>query len=127
MRFFNAISEGFTNYLNTNGVASRGNFWFWLLFVCIFLCITLVVDGAYLGPFIGNLSGEEVMAFDQDTPKWLSLISFMFLTIPTLTVGMRRIQDTGFSKWWILLVFSGIGVIPLLFFFFKKGKKKQVA
>lgn len=124
MRLIGAIKSGFQNYANTNAVSSRGEFWFWLLFVCVFLCLTLIIDGAYLGPFVANLNGEEVMAFDQDAPKWLSLISTVLLVIPTITVGMRRIQDTGFSKWWILLGLTIVGLIPLLFFFFKKGKKK---
>lgn len=124
MRLVGAIKSGFQNYANTNSVSSRGEFWFWLLFVSVFLCITLIIDGAYLGPYIANLNGEDVMAFDQDAPKWLSLISTVLLIIPTVAVGMRRIQDTGFSKWWILLGLTIVGLIPLLFFFFKKGKKK---
>lgn len=123
MRLIKAIKSGFRNYLNTKDVASRGDFWFWLLFVCVFLCITLIIDGAYLGPLIGNLDGEEVMAFDQDAPQWLSLVSLVLLTIPTLTVAMRRIQDAGYSKWWILAGLTIVGIIPLLFFFVKKGKK----
>lgn len=125
MRFFKAITDGFSNMLNIHGVASRGAFWFWLFFVCLFLCITLIVDGAYLGPWIGNMSGEEVMAFDQDAPKWLSLISLIVLTIPSITVAMRRINDTGHSKWWILLALTGFGIVPLLYFFVKKGRKAK--
>ncbi len=123
MRLIKAIKNGFRNYVNTSDVSSRGDFWFWLLFVSVFLCITLIIDGAYLGPLIGALNGEELMAFDQDTPKWLSIISLLLLIIPTLTVAMRRIQDTGFSKWWILISLTIVGCIPLLFFFVKKGKK----
>ncbi len=127
MRLIKAIKSGFRNYANTTDVSSRGEFWFWLLFVCVFLCLTLIVDGAYLGPLIANLSGQESMAFDQDAPKWLSIISTILLGIPTLTVAMRRIQDTGFSKWWILLGLTVIGFVPLLFFFLKKGKKRPKA
>lgn len=123
MRLLKAISSGFSNYVNIHGTASRGEFWFWLLFITFLLCITLIIDGAYLGPLIGNMSGEEVMAFDQDTPKWLSILTSIVLIIPTITVAMRRIQETGFSKWWILLGLTIVGLIPLLFFFFKKGKK----
>ena len=126
MKVIRAIQNGFINYANTTGVASRGEFWFWFLFVCVFLCITLIIDGAYLGPWIANLSGEvgnEVMAFDQDAPKWLSRISLITLIIPTVTVAMRRIQDSGFSKWWVLAGLTIIGLLPLLYFFIKKGKK----
>lgn len=123
MRFIKAIKNGFTNYANINGVSSRGDFWFWVLFICLFLCMTLIIDGAYLGPWIGNISGEEVMAFDQDAPKWLSTTSLLLLIIPTLSVAMRRIQDAGFSRWWILIGVTIIGCLPLLFLFIKKRKK----
>lgn len=124
MRLFKAVKTGFANYTNIHGTASRGEFWFWLLFATVLLCITLIIDGAYLGPIIGNMSGQEVMAFDQDAPKWLSLITLIVLVIPTITLAMRRIQETGFSKWWILLGLTVVGLIPLLFFFIKKGKKQ---
>lgn len=126
MRFITTVKSGFQNYLNISGVASRGEFWFWLGFVCILLCITLIIDGAYLGPLIGNVNGEEVMAFDQDASKWLSLVTMIILVPPTITIAMRRIQDAGFSKWWILISLTIIGVLPLLFFLIKKGKKKAV-
>ena len=126
MRFFRAIKNGFTNYTNIKDTSNRGDFWFWLLFVCILLCITLIIDGAYFGPWVAGLYGQEVMAFDQDAPKWLSIGSLIVLIIPTLTVAMRRIQDTGISKWWILLGLTLVGFIPLLFFFFKKGKKSPI-
>lgn len=126
MRFIKAISNGFKNYSNINGVSNRGDFWFWLLFVCILLCVVLIIDGAYFGPWIANLSGQEVMAFDQEAPKWLSLVSLFLLTIPTLTVAMRRIQDAGYSKWWLLIGLTIVGFVPLLIVFFKKGKKRLV-
>lgn len=124
MRFLKAIKNGFANYANINDTASRGEFWFWLLFVCVLLCITLIIDGGWFGPWIGSMSGQEVMAFDQDTPKWLSLVALIILVIPTITVAMRRIQEAGFSRWWILLALTVVGIIPLLFFFLKKRKKE---
>jgi len=123
MRLFKAIRSGFGNYINIHDKASRGEFWFWVLFITLLLCITLIIDGAYLGPLIGNMAGQEVMAFDQDAPKWLSILTSIFLIVPTITVAMRRIQETGFSKWWILLGLTIVGLVPLLFFFVKKGKK----
>ncbi len=123
MKLLNVIQAGFKNYININTAASRSDFWLWLLFVSIFLCTSLVIDGAYLGPWIAGLSGQEVMAFDQDTPKWLSLVSLLILIIPTITVAMRRIIDAGFSKWWILLSLTIIGFLPLLFFWMKKRRK----
>jgi len=123
MRLFKSIKSGFSNYFSTSGTATRGDFWFWLMFVCILLCITLIIDGAYMGPIIAGFFGEEVMAFDQNTPRWLSRFTLLSLAIPTVTVTMRRIQDGGHSKWWILLAPTVLGLVPLLYFLVKKGRK----
>lgn len=124
MRFFKAIANGFGGYLNTSGTASRGDFWFWILFCTILLCLTLVIDGAYLGPLIGNLNGgDEVMAFDQDAPRWLSVLTLLILVPATLSVAARRLNDAGLSKWWMLLVLTVIGILPLFLLLLKKGKK----
>jgi uncharacterized membrane protein YhaH (DUF805 family) len=52
---------------------------------------------------IGNPSGDI----------FSNLISLIFL-LPTLAVGSRRLHDIGKSGWWQLLIFTLIGIIPLI-------------
>jgi uncharacterized membrane protein YhaH (DUF805 family) len=37
--------------------------------------------------------------------------------IPGIAVAVRRLHDTGRSGWWYLLVFTIIGIIPLIIWF----------
>ena len=125
MRIFAAIKTCFAKYVSVQGTASRGEFWFWILFASILLCITLIIDGALLGPWIGGFTGQEVMAFDQDAGKWLSLVTLIALVSPTVTVAIRRLHDSGFSGWWLLIGATLVGIVPLLFLFLKRGKKTE--
>ncbi|MDJ0614115.1 MAG: DUF805 domain-containing protein [Rhizobiaceae bacterium] len=124
MSFFKAISEGFANYFNFNGTASRTQFWFWLLFVTIALCFALIIDGLYLGPMWSTWQGaEDVLPFDQDAGQPLSIFLLALFAVPTITISGRRLHDSGYSARWLLLALTVIGILPLLYFFFKKGLK----
>ncbi len=124
MSLFNAISDGFSRYFSFAGTASRTQFWFWILFATITLCIALIIDGLYLGPMWSTWQGaEDVLPFDQDAGQPLSIALLALLTIPTITMAGRRLHDSGFSAKWLLIALTIIGIIPLLYFFVKKGLK----
>ena len=42
-------------------------------------------------------------------------ISRLLVVIPTFAVGVRRLHDINKSGWWILLIFTGIGIIPIVY------------
>ncbi|EMY67904.1 PF05656 domain protein [Leptospira vanthielii serovar Holland str. Waz Holland = ATCC 700522] len=44
------------------------------------------------------------------------------MLLPSLSVGARRLHDTGKSGWWQLIGITGIGVLVLIFFWAQKGK-----
>jgi uncharacterized membrane protein YhaH (DUF805 family) len=51
-----------------------------------------------------------------------ALVTLAFL-IPSISVGMRRLHDTGRSGWWLLIVLVPvIGIIALIVFFAQKGE-----
>lgn len=124
MSFFRAISNGFAGYTSFGGTASRTQFWFWLLFVSISLCVALVVDGLFLGPMWSTWQGaEDVLPFDQDAGQPLSVVMLVLFALPTITICGRRLHDSGYSAKWLLIAVTIVGLIPLLYFFVKKGIK----
>lgn len=82
--FGDAIGTCWNNYVNFQGRASRSEFWWFYLFVFIVSCI----------PLIG-------------------LASFL-LIIPHWAVTVRRLHDINRSGWWILLPFTGFGIVTLI-------------
>ena len=52
-----------------------------------------------------------------DGIPWYPLfeISRLLTTLPAFAVGVRRLHDLNKSGWWILLIFTGIGIIPIVY------------
>ena len=75
-----SIVNGFKNWNNFKGRATRSEYWFFLLSLYVF---TFIV--ALISPDSG-----------------LSGIVYLIYIIPLIAAGVRRMHDTGHSGWWIL-------------------------
>lgn len=107
MGFVEAIQSGFRNYVNFSGRASRSEFWYWVLFGFLLGVAAAVVDAilhtqTQAGGIVNNLIG-------------------LALFLPGLAVAVRRLHDTDRTGWWYLLVFTIIGIIPLIIWFCSAG------
>ena len=106
MNFQQAISSGFGNYVNFSGRAARSEFWYWLLFALIVSVATAILDTAifpdsYVSPF--------------------NAISGLILFLPGLAMWVRRLHDLDRTGWWMLIVFTVIGIILLIVWACMKG------
>lgn len=110
MGFSGAVQSGFKNYVQFNGRATRSAFWWWILFAFLIGCAAAILD-ASLGLKTGSTGS---------TGPFNALVSLALL-LPGLAVTVRRLHDTNHSGWWYLLVFTIIGVIPLLIWFCQAG------
>ncbi len=88
MQFGDAIKNGFQNYANFRGVASRSEFWYWTLFTVMVSIGTSIVDSA-----IG-------LALGMQTFTLVNTLAALALLLPGLAVAVRRFHDAGFSAWW---------------------------
>ena len=119
MSFFRAVADGFRNYFSTQGRASRRDFWYWLAFCILVWFLATFIDGAYIGPARGYLPFEH----EAGRPLARSFLALFF--IPTVTTAVRRLHDSNKSGWWLLIGFTIIGLIPLIYYFFKSGNKGE--
>ncbi len=79
-------------YVGFNGRARRSEFWWYRLGVVLILAVAAVaVHGSAL----------------------TDLVSLAFF-LPDLAVSSRRLHDLNRSAWWILLAFTGFGLISLI-------------
>ena len=100
--YFNAI----TNYVNFKGRERRRAYW---MFVLVNVIITIVISCIDV-IFIGIDDG-----FFQNGV--LSTIYSIFIFLPSLSLTVRRLHDTGRCGWWVLLYFIPIvGWIIMLVF-----------
>ncbi len=100
MTFAESIQTCFSKYVDFNGVASRSEFWWFMLFGFI---VAVALN------FV-SLTLANVVALG--------------LLLPQLAVGARRLHDTGKSGWWqLLLLLPLIGLIVLIVFWVQPPKR----
>jgi uncharacterized membrane protein YhaH (DUF805 family) len=114
MNFSQAIASGFSNYVNFATRAARSEFWFWALFSFIVGSVATFLDFAVF------------MDFDWETLLDASLSPFntvvdLALFLPSLAVSVRRLHDIDRTGWWMLLIFTIIGIVLLIVWFCTKG------
>ncbi len=102
MGFGEAISSGFSNYVNFDGRASRSEYWFWILFVILVSVVAQLID---------NMFGTPILA----------VIWSLGTLLPSLAVGARRLHDGNRTGWWLLLYLTLIGGLLLLVWFCLRG------
>jgi uncharacterized membrane protein YhaH (DUF805 family) len=103
MGFGEAISAGFSNYVNFNDRAPRSEYWYWILFTVIAEVVVAAIDRA-LGIHL------------------IAALLVLAIVIPTFAVTIRRLHDLDRSGWWIFLSFIPlIGGIILLIWFCTRG------
>ena len=106
MDFVSAIKSGFQKYATFSRRASRSEFWFWVLF-------SIVVTAA--GGII-----DQALFRDANVELFAPLI-VLALLVPFLAVWARRLHDSDRNGWWLLIYYSGIGIILLIVWYCSKG------
>lgn len=89
-----------------SGRAPRSKYWFWTLFVFLVSAAARTVDAAIFSNPATGLFG--------------ALVS-LGLPLRGITVSVRRLHDLDCIGWWLLLVFTGIGISLLLMWDFIRG------
>ncbi len=91
--FTSAVASALRNYANFRGLATRAQYWWFVLFQVIG---SIVFNVAHLAP--------------------LSALWTLGLLIPSLSCGVRRHHDAGRSGWWLLTSIIPVwGLVLLLY------------
>ncbi|NDH66083.1 MAG: DUF805 domain-containing protein, partial [Microbacteriaceae bacterium] len=107
MNFADAIKNGFKNYVQFRGVASRSEYWYWVLFTVLVSVVLGTIDGV-----MAEGSLEQQATDPLAMSGTLGNIASLVFLLPNLTVGVRRMRDAGFSAWFLLL-----SVLPMILVF----------
>ena len=107
MDFAGAIRNGFRNYASAGGRATRSEFWYWMLF-------------AFLVSAAGSIVDSGLFGVDSERELFGPLLSLALL-VPSVAVMIRRLHDLDRTWPWLLLWFTGIGIIVLLVWFCRPG------
>ncbi len=101
MTYADAISRGFAKTFTKNGRATRSEYWY---FICTFWAAFWATVAAVV------LKWTEIQA--------LLALATVILFVPTLTLTVRRLHDTGRSGWWMLVWVGvwGLGIAIIFVF-----------
>ena len=104
MTFAQSVSSGFRRYFDFRSRSSRSEYWCWTLFAILVSVAASVLDALSFG-------GAPV----------LDTVSSVVLFIPGIAVAARRLHDINRSAWWILIAFTIIGILLLLYWYIQAG------
>ena len=109
------ITKCFKNYAVFNGRAGRNECTYFFLFVTFVQVLFLSID-LWINWELPNIYGLLFSIDWVDGIPWYPLfeISRLLTALPAFAVGVRRLHDLNKSGWWILLIFTGIGIIPIV-------------
>jgi uncharacterized membrane protein YhaH (DUF805 family) len=102
MNFVDAIKSGFNKYVTFSGRAARSEYWFWTLFTVVASFVAGILD-AIVG--LGIIGAVVSLA----------------LLLPSIAVAVRRLHDIDRTGWWLLIAFTGVGIILLIIWDCIKG------
>ena len=105
MNFFESIKSCFIRYIDFSGRSMRSEYWNFAAFITV-----LTIVAHYLDAKIAGMSYLDYSGFGT-----LSIILIIVTTVPSFAVSVRRLHDINKSGWWILLSFTIIGLIPLIY------------
>lgn len=111
MNFLEAVKSFFVRWNDFKGRSSRSEYWWAILFTNI--------ANIVLNMLLTTLQQSESVITLVLLLLILGLLLFMLVAIFSLIA--RRLHDVNKSGWWYLLVFTIIGMIPLLYWFVQKG------
>jgi uncharacterized membrane protein YhaH (DUF805 family) len=111
MNFLEAVKSFFVRWNDFKGRSSRSEYWWAILFTNI--------ANIVLNMLSTTLQQSESVITLVLLLLILGLLLFMLVGIFSLIA--RRLHDINKSGWWYLLVFTIIGMIPILYWFVQKG------
>jgi uncharacterized membrane protein YhaH (DUF805 family) len=106
--------EPFTKYATFDGRARRKEFWYFVLVNALIGYLILRFELS-----TGNIYPETGFGL-------LTIIFSLVIFLPSLTVSVRRLHDTGHSGWWILIgPVPIIGALVLIVFYIRDSDPSQ--
>ena len=119
MSFSNAVKAYFLKWNDFRTRSSRSEYWWATLFVGL---------ASYpVGGVIGGLVGFTfALAGFSESAMFIALVIVMlpvqlFIITASTCLVIRRLHDVDRSGWWYLIVFTLVGMIPLLIWYCTKG------
>jgi uncharacterized membrane protein YhaH (DUF805 family) len=104
--FVDSVKSVFVNWNKFKGIASRREYWFFVLFTILIGIVLSTIESVIWPPVETD---DLIEAINQPTP--ITSLMALILLIPTLSVTSRRLQDSGWSGKWLFMYLAPL--VPL--------------
>ena len=119
MTFTNAVKAYFLKWNDFRTRSSRSEYWWATLFIMLASYPIGFVIGGLIG-FTFALAGFSESALEVALIITILPIQ-LFIMISSMCLIIRRLHDVDRSGWWYLIIFTIVGIIPLLIWYCTKG------
>ena len=119
MNFIDAVKAYFFKWNDFQSRSSRSEYWWATLFVILASLPLGFIIGVLIG-VIFAISGLSDTAIEVAVVIIVLPIQ-IFIYVASTSLVIRRLHDVDRSGWWFLIIFTVIGMIPLLVWYCTKG------
>lgn len=103
------------NYAAFNGRSSRGAYWWLALAYSLISIAVAIADMVLFSNIVASLGGSGP----------ISILFSLATLVPSLAIAVRRLHDVGKSGWWLLIMFTIIGIFLLLYWYVQPGQRAE--
>jgi uncharacterized membrane protein YhaH (DUF805 family) len=112
MTFADAVRSGFSHYATAGGRARRSEYWYWTLFSTLISLLAAIPD---------------YLLFPGNSLQPITTLAGLALLLPSWTVAIRRLHDVNRSGYWLLIIFTVIGILLILYWMCIRGTEGENA
>ena len=113
--FGEALPLFLKNYAVFSGRSSRGAYWWAGLGIGLISIAISIVDMVLFSGAVAAMNGTGPLA----------IVFSLATLIPNLAVAIRRLHDVGRSGWWLLIMFTIVGILVLLYWYVQPGQRSE--
>jgi len=99
-KFSSSIRKGFTRFADFSGRTTRDEYWWFT---------TAVVLASVVLSLLQLATGFSVLT---ESLSWLFSLACL---LPSLSISVRRLHDVNRSGWWLLLLFTLVGLVLIAY------------
>lgn len=114
-------------YFRIDGRIKRAKLLQVLVLAALFVLGAWFIDERYLSPNLCYINEDWICYLPGEVRDGFKLehLAGLLVALPVIGAMIRRLHDHDKSGKWLLIAFTGIGILPLIYWFLMNGQKEK--